>query len=143
MCVKKKEVLDEKKVGNSGISISVDYNQSFRYDNKKGKWLVLKTIIENQTHVPQEAAYEFIGGKFCKDIMVEPTMVMGRRSLPLAPKTVNATVTNERFILEPYGTRQDVLIVSGFEESFDWRVGVADISFLIDKILIKKRTQLL
>jgi hypothetical protein len=142
MCIKDKKVFGEKAVGNSGISISIDYNHSFRYENKKGKWLVLKTIVENNTSVPQEAAYEFILGKLCEYIKVDPTLVMRKNSTPLAQKTINATVANKRFVIEPGAIRQDVLVVTDFEESYDWRVGVADVTVLIDKNMLEERSQL-
>lgn len=123
------------------IEIEINYSKSFFYQNEKGLWLVLNVISFNMTDEPQLTGYAFLGGKLCPYIVTSAPN-KGKLKWPLPPKTVNATVVDELFLMEPKEEREDTLVVTNFEENRDWHVGVGDKAVLVDKTRLQNKTKL-
>ena len=123
------------------IEIEINYSKSFFYQNEKGLWLVLNVISFNMTDEPQLTGYAFLGGKLCPYIVTSAPN-KGKLKWPLPPKTVNATVVDLLFLMEPKEEREDTLVVTNFEENRDWHVGVGDKAVLVDKTRLQNKTKL-
>lgn len=125
------------------ITITILYEESFLYQNEKGKWLVLKVEAINKTDQTQTTGYAFIGGKLCENIkMPAPKVQKGKHIFPLSPKTVTATIVDEPFQMEPKEEREDTLVITDLEENRDWHVGIGDMGVLVDKSQLHYKTKI-
>lgn len=123
------------------IEIEINYSKSFFYQNEKGLWLVLNVISINMTDESQLTGYAFFGGKLCPYI-VTSAPIKGKMKWPLPPKTVNATVADELFLMGPKEERKDTLVVTNFEENREWHVGIGDKAVLVDKTRLQEKAKL-
>jgi len=123
------------------IDISINYEHSFLFQNEKGLWLVLNVTAINMTDENQLTGYAFFEGKLCPYI-VTSAPIKGKLEWPLPPKTVNATVADELFLMEPKEKREDTLVVTNLEENRDWHVGIGDIGVQVDRKKLSIKTEL-
>ena len=125
------------------IEISIDYANSFLFQNEKGLWLVLKVAAINMTDEPQLTGYAFFEGKLCKNIIKPtPKIQKGTDVYPQSLKTIIATAYDELFLMAPKEEREDTLVVTNLEENIDWHVGIGDIGVLVDKTKLQIKTKL-
>ena len=120
----------------TNIRIRIDYKNSFLYENEKGTWLILVSLLSNLSDQPHEVRYEFLpSGELCERIVTPaPKVPKDRKSFPLPPKTVEATMVSDMFFLNPKESRKDILIVNKLHKEDEWRLVITeDVSIIIDK----------
>ena len=93
------------------------------------------------TDEPQLTGYAFFEGKLCPYIVTSAPN-KGKLKWPLPPKTVNATVVDELFLMESKEKRGDTLVVTNLEENRDWHIGIGDIGILVDKSKLHYKTKI-
>lgn len=129
----------------TNVSISFDYKSSFLYENEKGTWLVLVSLLSNLSDQPQEVRYEFLpSGELCEKIITPaPEVPKDRESFPLPPNTVEATMDSDIFFLSPKESRKDTLIVNKLHKEEEWRLVITeDVSVIIDKSQLRVKQNL-
>ena len=125
------------------IEISIDYANSFLFQNEKGLWLILNVTSINMTAEPQLTGYAFFEGMLCKNIIKPtPKIQKGTGFYPQSLKTITATADDELFLMAPNEEREDILVVTNLEENRDWHVGIGDIGILVDKSKLHYKTKI-